>query len=133
MLIDTSGFYCLLQRTDPFHVQACRFYEAAAARVTTNYVVAELIALAAVRGLPREPVLAFAAELATSPEIDMVWIDRAIHEEALALLRTRVDKTYSLCDAVSFIVLRRNGLRQALTTDRHFAQEGFERLLVSSP
>jgi len=39
-------------------------------------------------------------------------------------------KTYSLCDAVSFVLMRRRSLSEALTTDRHFEQEGFRRLLM---
>ena len=39
------------------------------------------------------------------------------------------DKTYSLCDAVSFLLMRERGITEALTTDRHFEQEGFVRLL----
>jgi predicted nucleic acid-binding protein len=47
----------------------------------------------------------------------------------MALLRRQLDKTYSLCDAVSFLVMREKGLTDALTTDRHFEQAGFRRLL----
>lgn len=39
------------------------------------------------------------------------------------------DETYSLCDAVSFVLMRQRGISDALTTDRHFEQEGFIRLL----
>jgi predicted nucleic acid-binding protein len=42
----------------------------------------------------------------------------------------RLDKDYSLCDAVSFLLMRARGLTDALTTDKHFEQEGFRRLLV---
>lgn len=49
---------------------------------------------------------------------------------ALALLLARPGKTYSLCDAVSFVLRRRRNLSEALTTDRHFEQEGFRRLLM---
>jgi uncharacterized protein len=45
------------------------------------------------------------------------------------LLERRPDKSYSLCDAVSFILMRRRGITEALTTDRHFEQEGLRRLL----
>jgi predicted nucleic acid-binding protein len=48
----------------------------------------------------------------------------------VGLLRARPDKTYSLCDAVSFVLMRERGVAEALTTDRHFEQEGFRRLLV---
>ncbi|MEM9809150.1 MAG: nucleic acid-binding protein, partial [Cyanobacteria bacterium P01_D01_bin.56] len=44
----------------------------------------------------------------------------------------REDKTYSLCDAVSFVLMCQRGITDALTTDRHFEQEGFVRLLPPS-
>lgn len=34
-----------------------------------------------------------------------------------------------LCDAVSFVLMRMYGETEALTTDHHFEQEGFVRLL----
>jgi predicted nucleic acid-binding protein len=56
---------------------------------------------------------------------DLVWVDEPLHREALSLLFARPDKAYSLCDAVSFVVIRQRGIGDALTTDRHFEQEGF--------
>lgn len=50
----------------------------------------------------------------------------------MQLLQNRQDKTYSLCDAVSFVLMRQRGISESLTTDRHFEQEGFVRLLQSS-
>lgn len=38
-------------------------------------------------------------------------------------------ETHSLCDAVSFLLMREGAITEALTTDRHFEQEGFVRLL----
>lgn len=52
-----------------------------------------------------------------------------MHTTAFALLQDRLDKTYSLCDAVSFVLMNERGITEALTTDRHFEQEGFVRLL----
>lgn len=46
-------------------------------------------------------------------------------------LQARPDKNYSLCDAVSFMVMGQRGMTDALTTDHHFEQEGFTRLLRS--
>lgn len=130
MLLDTSGFYCLLNRTDQHHQLARILYGSATERVTTSYVIAELVALATARGLPRAGILEFADALAVSAEINVVWVDKTLHEGALSLLKARLDKTYSLCDAVSFLVMRKFGIHQALTTDGHFEQEGFHRLLI---
>ena len=62
-------------------------------------------------------------------DIEVAWVDEALHRSAFALLLDRSDKGYSLCDAVSFVLMRRGGLDDALTTDRHVDQEGFRRLL----
>jgi predicted nucleic acid-binding protein len=49
----------------------------------------------------------------------------------MELLANRLDKNYSLCDAVSFVLMQTRGLTEALTTDKHFKQEGFIKLLKS--
>jgi predicted nucleic acid-binding protein len=67
--------------------------------------------------------------LLTDAEVEVVWVDQALHQQALDLLFARPDKTYSLCDAVSFVLMRERGETEALTTDRHFEQEGLVRLL----
>ena len=68
-------------------------------------------------------------ELLDNPNVDFVWVNESLHREAMNLLLTRQDKTYSLCDAISFVLMRQQGITEALTTDRHFEQEGFIRLL----
>jgi len=89
-----------------------------------------LIPLAHVRGLPRAPVLDFSQRVLLDPTIIVVWVDESLHRLAIDLLRNRPDKNYSLCDAVSFLLMRQRGIIDALTTDRHFEQEGFRRLLT---
>lgn len=43
----------------------------------------------------------------------------------LDLYASRPDKGYSLTDCISMQTMRRGGLTQILTNDRHFEQEGF--------
>ncbi|MDZ4658185.1 MAG: PIN domain-containing protein [Bythopirellula sp.] len=52
--------------------------------------------------------------------------------EAMDLFRDRADKSWSLADCLSFVVMGREKLTQALTADRHFLQAGFEALLLPS-
>ncbi len=99
-------------------------------RITHNYVLDEFVALAHARQLSRQMALSFSERLIDDAEIEVVWINQTTHRLALDLLRARSDKTYSLCDAVSFVVMRERGIADALTTDKHFEQEGFVRLLL---
>lgn len=129
MLLDTSGLFCLLHRRERAHEQTCELYRRAAIRVTHNYVLAELIALASARGVPQGSVISFVRDLLTNPQIDVVWADEALTSRPLSLLVSRQDRSYSLADAVSFVLMRERGIEETLTTDRHFESEGFRRLL----
>lgn len=131
MLIDTSGFFSLHDQAEKHHAAAQDLYRKALSRLTTSYVLAEYVALALVRGLSHEKVIVFSAEILIDEAIEIIWVDEALHSKAVALMQARQDKTYSLCDAVSFVLMRERGLREALTTDKHFVQEGFLRLLQS--
>lgn len=129
MLLDTSGLLCLHHRDEPYHDRASLFYDAATTKLAHNYVLAEFVVLAHARGLPRQAALEFIVGVLDNPDIEVVWVDEGLHRSAVSLLQARLDKTYSLCDAVSFVLMRERGITDALTTDRHFEQEGFRRLL----
>jgi uncharacterized protein len=129
VLLDTSGLLCLHHRDEPFHEEATSFFEAAWFKLTHSYVLAEFVALGEARGLPRQAALQFVAAVMDNPEIEVTWIDEGQHRTALRFLQGRLDKTYSLCDAVSFLLMRESAITESLTTDRHFEQEGFVRLL----
>lgn len=130
MLLDTSGLLCYLHSDELQHDKAVRLIHHASGRLLTHsHVLAELIALALIRRFPRSQVLAFVVDLVDNPDIEIIWVDEPLHREAMQLLIDRADKTYSLCDAVSFVLMRQRRMTEALTTDRHFEQEGFIRLL----
>ncbi len=129
MLIDTSRFLCCFEGDESRHELAVQCYHAATVRLTHNYVLAEFVALAQARRLPREDSLAFADEILIDPEIEVVWMDSTMHGEAMRFIRSRLDKTFSLCDAVSILLMKQRGISEALTTDYHFDQAGMRRLL----
>lgn len=49
---------------------------------------------------------------------------------AMQLFRTRMDKSWSLTDCLSFVVMNQHGLTDALTADQHFV--GFRALMLES-
>jgi hypothetical protein len=48
----------------------------------------------------------------------------------LDLFSRRPDKYWSLTDCISFVVMERFSMTDALTADRHFQQAGFNALLI---
>lgn len=129
MFLDTSGLYSFFNARDARHADAVTFFGAANRRVTHSYVIAEFIALSNARNLNRAATLAFVEDVTNNPHVEMHWIDEAHHRPAFALLKAQTDKSYSLCDAASFLLMRELGVTNALTTDHHFEQAGFVRLL----
>ena len=131
MLIDTSGFFSMNDRAEKHHHLAQQLYGASRVRLTTNYILAEYSALALVRGLSRKRVAEFSEEILDDKLIEIIWVGEDLHRRGVELLQQRQDKTYSLCDAVSFVLMNERDETEALTTDRHFEQEGLVRLLAS--
>jgi len=98
--------------------------------VTTNYVLAELVALlTSPLRFSRASIVAFIDDLKASPYIEVVHVDAILDDEAWQLLKSRQDKDWSLVDCASFVLMSRRGITEALTTDHHFEQAGFVRLL----
>ena len=132
MLLDTSGLLILHHADAPRHDEARELFDAAGPKLVHSYVLAELVALAHARGLPRGGTLAFLGRLAEQPDVEAVWVDETLHRNGMSFLANRLDKDYSLADAISFLLMRQYGVTEALTTDHHFEQEGFVRLLGRS-
>jgi predicted nucleic acid-binding protein len=130
MLLDTSGLLALIDVRESLHEKARDEYARGSARITHSFVLAEFVALANARRVPQGPVLKFLTSLLANPDIETTWPDESITSQAIALLMAKPGRGYSLCDAVSFVLMRAKNDREALTTDKHFEQEGFQRLLV---
>lgn len=77
--------------------------------------MAEYTALAQVRKIPREKIIEFSVKILDDENIEIVWVDEILHRQAVKLMQKREDKNYSLCDAVSFVVMRERGIMDALT------------------
>lgn len=72
MLLDTSGLFCLYSEEDKFNKIARELYANSRKRFTTNYVLAEYVALAHVRGISRKDILAFSQEILIDNSVDII-------------------------------------------------------------
>ena len=58
---------------------------------------------------------------------------RDLFHSGIDLFARRPDKAWSLTDCISFVVMKENRIKEALTGDHHFEQAGFTALLKESP
>jgi uncharacterized protein len=132
VFVDTSGLYALIDKRDTHHVAAREAVTKRLRRgrrlVVTDYVVDEAVTLARVRGGPHV-ALRMLELLEQSVGIRIEWIGIERFTATKLFLRKHVDHAYSFTDCSSFVVMRELEIRQALTSDGHFPEAGFEALL----
>lgn len=131
---DTSGWAHLFDVAEPYHDQAARITDDIRSQghklITTNYIITELVAvLQSPLRVPRQTAIEFVEAVKSSPSVQVVHVDEELDSQAWELLKARPDKTWSLVDCASFVLMRRMGILEALTEDHHFEQAGLIRLL----
>lgn len=70
-----------------------------------------------------------ARDAISSRDVRVIPQSRESFLSGLDLYTARPDKGYSLVDCISMQTMRRLGLTEVLTNDRHFVREGFTALL----
>ncbi|MEW6379188.1 MAG: PIN domain-containing protein [bacterium] len=136
LFADTSGWGHLIDQTQCYHPLAATTYRMARQQgrkvITANYIIAELATLLnRPLHVPRSLMIAFIEGLKASPYVEIVNVDSSLDEEAWQLLKSVRDKEWSLVDCASFVIMKHRGILEALTSDHHFDQAGFIRLLKS--
>jgi predicted nucleic acid-binding protein len=135
IFVDTSGMYALVDRKDGHHPAARavveRLLRSGRGLLATDYVVAETVNLANARG-GSDVATRVLDLLEQSAGIRIEWIGVARFDMTKAFFRKHADHSYSFTDCTSFVVMRELKLSQALTSDRHFTQAGFEALLPTA-
>ncbi len=124
LFADTYYYIAMLSPKDSTHARAMKLTAHLQPRiVTTAWVLTEL---AAAMSAPakRERFLILFDVLSASDEVKLVPASAELFDAGLALYRSRPDKGWSLTDCISFIVMEREGLTEALTGDHHFEQAG---------
>jgi uncharacterized protein len=126
---DTFYFLALLNACDKAHARAVAFNSSFNGRlVTTAWILTEL-ADALADPSNRPAFLQTLAQLRGDSQVLIVGPDVTSFDDGIALYAARADKEWSLTDCVSFVVMQREGITEALTGDRHFEQAGFVALL----
>lgn len=125
VFVDTSALYALLDASEPSHA-ACHAQFAqlkATPLLSHSYVVIESVALVE-RRLGFQAVRDLLDELVS--QLDVVYVDEAIHGAAVAGYLASGTGRPSLVDFTSFEVMRKLGIRTAFAGDRYLEHAGFD-------
>jgi predicted nucleic acid-binding protein len=126
---DTFYFLALLDSREESHEEATRFSSDPQIQlITTEWVMAEF-GDAYSDPKDRADFVALYRLLAAHPRVRIVPADTQLFQKGVDFFAQRPDKDWSLTDCLSFIVMKQEGLTDALTGDRHFEQAGFVALL----
>jgi predicted nucleic acid-binding protein len=126
---DTGFFLALINPRDQYHRSAAELNSGLSVPLlTTAWVLLEFAnAISASRARERfERVL---VRLRSESDATIIAPEPDLFDRGCQLYISRPDKEWSLTDCVSFVVMERDGLTDALTGDRHFEQAGFRALL----
>jgi predicted nucleic acid-binding protein len=127
---DTFYWIALTNNRDTAHQAVMKFTTGLGPRtvITSDEVLTEFLAFCASDVMLRAAAGGAVRGLLSTPDIRIIPQSRNSFIEGLALYNDRPDKGYSLTDCISMRTMRREGLTNVLTNDRHFEQEGFHAL-----
>jgi predicted nucleic acid-binding protein len=136
LFADTFYWIALMDSTDRSHGRALELtagFGGRVALVTTDEVLAEYLTFfAPAHEQIRRRALANAQRALDNPKVLVISQSHDSFLSGMALYGARLDKGYSLTDCVSMQTMRREGLTDVLTNDKHFEQEGFRALFRDS-
>lgn len=130
LFLDTGYLIVLEASDDQHHQQASAYWQNLSKSLpplaTTSYVFDEVATFFNSRN--RHPkAVEIGKLLLESPSIKLIHIDEILFQEAWRYFIQHSDKSYSLTDCASFVLMKRLRIRTALTFDQHFVQAGFLR------
>lgn len=126
---DTFYYLSFLSPSDEAHERARKFTESYSGRIVMTEGVLTEFADGLAPTSTRMRCAAFVDWLRNDVDVKIVPATSDLFDAGLSLYRDRADKSWSLTDCISFVVMEREGITDALTGDRHFEQAGYKALL----
>lgn len=128
VLVDTGYLLALELANDQHHREALMYWEkvkgALPKLMTTSYVFNEVVSYFNSRGHYAKAI-SVGTMLLHSPSVQLIHVDEALFYEGWAYFQKHQDKTYSLTDCISFVVMGELGITTAYAFHKHFEQAGF--------
>ena len=134
VFLDTSGLVAVVNTDDKWHTAAEAAWQSLIASrlpLTTSLVLIELgDGLARIQY--RQLAIDLYDRLQTSPRVEVIQTTPADESQGWELFRQRSDKQWGMTDCISMIIMKQRGITDVFSSDRDFAQAGFNILLQPS-
>jgi predicted nucleic acid-binding protein len=134
VFIDTSYVYALINVNDQWHSSASSLAQRLSTErvrsTTSEFVLTEIADGLSSVGF-RKAAAAAIRLFYKDPETQIVPASSDLLRRGLELYESREDKNWGLTDCTSFIVMTDLGISDALSSDIHFRQAGFNPLLIA--
>jgi len=130
--LDTAFAIALSSSGDDLHRVALALadeLETSPTRIVTTRAVLMEIGNALSKQRYRPAAVDLLLSLENDPKVEIVPVSGDLYAQAFKLFSERTDKEWGLVDCVSFVVMRERGITDALTSDDHFRQAGFNALM----
>jgi predicted nucleic acid-binding protein len=130
--LDTAFAIALSSSGDDLHRVALALadeLETSPTRIVTTRAVLMEIGNALSKQRYRPAAVELLLSLENDPKVEIVPVSGDLYAQAFKLFSERTDKEWGLVDCVSFVVMRERGITDALTSDNHFRQAGFNALM----
>lgn len=126
---DSFFFLAMLNVRDSCHREAVAWSESFAGRILTTHWVLVEVGDAFSKSTDRDRFIDLLQLIEDDERIEVVPASAASFECGVELFARRPDKSWSLTDCISFVVMQQQGITEALTGDHHFEQAGLVALL----
>lgn len=130
MFLDTSYIIALEVADDQHHETALKYWmkliTSLPPLVTTSYIFDEIVTFFNSRNRHAKAV-EVGNRLMKSSSVQLVHVDDSLFFDAWRYFRQYSDKSYSLTDCISFVLMERFKIQTALAFDKHFNQAGFKK------
>jgi predicted nucleic acid-binding protein len=127
---DTFFFHALLDRSEARHARAIVESRVPQRQFVTTEAVLMELGDALNEPDERREFVAIVDMVRKSSSWEVVPSSETLFQDGLSLFRRYSDKAWQMTDCISFVVMKKRHLREALTGDAHFVQAGFKALLT---
>lgn len=125
--VDSSAFLAVLDADDKNHEQAKKVWKelltSEVSLICSSYVLVETYALVQNR-LGMEATRVFHEDIYHLLQIE--WVEKSLHMYGINSVLIANRRSLSLVDCVSFVIMRKLGIKKVFTFDTNFVEQGFE-------